>query len=323
MSTTFPLNGMAVADLPRDRDPQRVTALPELTLDRLDTLLADVTSQIAGDDERFNMVMRILVQHLHAFVRESRPTEDEWRMGLEFLIRVGHACTPQRNEFILLSDMTGLTSAVDEVNFPGIANATPSSVEGPFHSPAAPRDNGDWIAHGAERERAAPMFVRGTVRSVDGTPLPGATVDIWQADDAGHYDVQDPAMDPGNLRGLFTTDADGGYWFRSVVPSSYPVPTDGPGGVLLRAMGRHPMRPAHIHYRVEAAGYRSVTTHVFVDGDEYLASDAAFAVKPEIVITPRSIDDVELSTRRGLPVPHQEFHFDIALVPIDSLEPTS
>ncbi|MBE3015684.1 6-chlorohydroxyquinol-1,2-dioxygenase [Microbispora sp. NEAU-D428] len=282
--------------------------------DRLDALLTAVLGRIGGADPRLRELTASLVRHLHAFVRETRPTEDEWLTGIDFLVRTGHTCTDRRNEFILLSDMLGLTSAVDEVNHAGPAEATPSSVEGPFHAPAPPRENGAWIAEGPERRRGQAMVVRGRVTDTGGTPIEGATVDIWQADDAGHYDSQDPAQPPGNLRGLFTTGADGAYWFRSVVPSSYPVPTDGPVGGLLRALGRHPMRPAHIHYRVEAPGHRPVTTHVFVAGDEYLDSDAAFAVKEELIVTPVMRREGE---SYGLDGPFADFVFDVRLVPLE------
>jgi catechol 1,2-dioxygenase len=288
---------------------------PETLRDqRLDVLLDAVLAQTQGDDARTDELLAALIRHLHAFVRETTPTPEEWLTGLDFLVRTGQTCTEHRNEFILLSDMLGLTTAVDDVNFTGDASATPSSVEGPFHSPAPARENGDWISAGPERERAEIMVVRGRVTDTEGKPIAGATVDIWQADDAGHYDTQDPAQDLGNLRGLFTTDSDGAYWFRSVVPSSYPVPTDGPGGELLRAMGRHPMRPAHIHYRVEAAGHRPVTTHVFVAGDEYLGSDAAFAVKQELVVDPVRDRDPEHAAAFGVEAPFADFVFDVKLI---------
>ena len=281
---------------------------------RLDALRDAVLGQVNGADPRINELIAALVRHLHAFVRETTPTPAEWLAGLDFLVRTGQTCTEHRNEFILESDMLGLTTAVDDSNFTGDGNATPSSVEGPFHSPAPARENGDWISAGPERERAEVMVVRGRVTDTRGLPIAGATVDIWQADDAGHYDTQDPAQDPGNLRGLFTTGADGAYWFRSVVPASYPVPTDGPGGELLRAMGRHPMRPAHVHYRVEAPGHRPVTTHVFVAGDEYLDSDAAFAVKQELVVEPVRDTDPEHAAAFGVEPPFADFEFDIRLI---------
>jgi hydroxyquinol 1,2-dioxygenase len=281
---------------------------------RLDALLDAVLASAAGDDPRTTELITGLIRHLHAFVRETQPTPEEWLTGLDFLVRTGHASTEHRNEFILLSDMLGLTTAVDDVNFTGDADATPSSVEGPFHSPAPTRANGDWIADGPERARAQVMVVRGRVTDTDGKPIAGATVDVWQADDAGYYDTQDPEQELGNLRGLFTTDADGAYWFRSVVPASYPVPTDGPGGELLRAMGRHPMRPAHVHYRVEAAGHRPVTTHVFVAGDEYLDSDAAFAVKEELIVDPVRDADPAHAAAFGVEPPFADFLFDVKLI---------
>jgi catechol 1,2-dioxygenase len=291
-----------------------MTSPENLRDERLDALLQAVLGQVQGSDPRFGELIASLVTHLHAFVRETQPTPEEWLAGLDFLVRTGHTSTDRRNEFILLSDMLGLTSAVDDVNFVGSLDATPSSVEGPFHSPAPPRANGDWVSTGPERERADVMVVRGRVTDTDGKPVAGATVDIWQADDAGHYDSQDPQQELGNLRGLFTTDGDGAYWFRSVVPASYPVPTDGPGGELLRAMGRHPMRPAHIHYRVEAEGHRPVTTHVFVAGDPYLDSDAAFAVKEELVVDPVRDTDPRHAAAFGVEAPFADFVFDVVLV---------
>lgn len=290
---------------------------PEPELDRL---LAEVLAQVRTDDPRLAEIVRAAVTHLHAFVREVRPTEDEWLRGLDFLVRTGQTCTPTRNEFILLSDMLALTSAVDEVNHGGVPGATPSSVEGPFHSPAPVRELGAWISEGPERERGEQMVVHGRVTDTDGTPIAGATLDIWQADDAGHYDTQDDAQQDGNLRGLFTTDADGRYWFRSVRPSSYPVPTDGPVGGLLTALGRHPMRPAHVHLRVEADGHRPITTHVFVAGDRYIGSDAAFAVKEALIVEPVRVDDPEASERWSMSGPFLDFPFDIRLIPAPGTE---
>ncbi|TMR24308.1 6-chlorohydroxyquinol-1,2-dioxygenase [Nonomuraea turkmeniaca] len=278
-------------------------------------LLRQVLSQVDGPDPRLNELVRALVTHLHAFVEETRPTPEEWLAGLDFLIETGKMCTPDRNEFILLSDMLGLTSAVDDVNNAGPENMTPSSVEGPFHSPAPAREPGAWISFGPERERGVPTVVHGRVLDCDGTPLPGAVVDLWQANDTGLYDTQDDTQDSGNLRGLFTADADGRYWFRTIRPSSYPVPTDGTGGRLLHAIGRHPMRPAHLHYRVTAAGHRSLTTHLFLAGDPYLDSDAAYAVKDELICHPR-----ERTEGWEMDGPYEEIEFDLKLVPLDGKE---
>ena len=290
--------------------------LTPLTIKRLQELEAAVLAQVRSDDTRVNDLIASLVRHAHAFVREARPTHEEWAAAIDFLVRVGQACTDQRNELILLMDMLGLTSAVDDVNFPGIEGATPSSVEGPFHSAAPSRSNGDWIACGPERGRGETMVVRGSVTDVAGSPIAAATVDVWQADDSGHYDSQDPRQALGNLRGVFTTDDAGRFWFRSVLPSSYPVPTDGPAGELLKALGRHPMRPGHLHLRVTAPGFRSVTTHAFVAGDPYLGSDAAFAVKDELIVEPLRITDLSAAAAYEVDVPFRLFEFRIRLVPI-------
>lgn len=274
-------------------------------------LLRQVLSQIDGPDPRLNELVSALVTHLHAFVEETRPTDGEWLAGLAFLVETGRSCTPDRDEFVLLSDMLGLTSAVDAVNNSGPENMTPSSVEGPFHSPAPERELGAWISTGPERERGVPTVVHGRVLDCDGTPLAGARVDVWQASDTGLYDTQDDAQAPGNLRGLFTADADGRYWFRTIRPSSYSVPTDGAGGRLLRAIGRHPMRPAHLHYQVTASGYRPLTTHAFLAGDPYLDSDAAYAVKQDLIITPRPrTDGWQMQT------PYEELEFTLRLAPL-------
>jgi len=294
-----------------------MTVLRPLTLERLRVLEARVLAQVGGGDARLIELMTNLVRHAHAFVRETRPTPEEWSAAVDFLVRVGQITDERRNELILLSDMLGLTSAVDEVNFPGVNGATPSSVEGPFHAAAPSRTNGDWIAGGPERGRGDVMVVRGRVATLADNPVPGASVDIWQADDAGHYDSQDPRQELGNLRGVFTADARGAFWFRSILPSSYPVPTDGPVGELLTALGRHPMRPAHIHARVTSPHYRPVTTHIFVAGDPYLDSDAAFAVKEELVVTPRRVTDPSAAAVLNVAVPFYDLEFVVRLVSLE------
>lgn len=300
-----------------------MTDLPPITLERLRRLEAAVLATVGDQDPRLARVMRTLVAHAHAFVREARPTPEEWATAVDFLIRVGQACTDERNECLLLSDMLGLTSAIDEIDSPGIPGATPSSVEGPFHAPSPRRVNGEWLANGPERSRGDLLVFRGRVTDVEGTPLPGAVVDVWHADDKGHYDSQDRRQPAGNLRGVFTTDARGEYWFKSVVPSSYPVPTDGPVGALLRALGRHPMRPAHVHLQVSAVGHRPVTTHAFISGDTYLHSDAAFAVKDELIVSAIRIDDAVAAARWDVTPSFYDVEFAIHLVKAnDSIDPS-
>lgn len=276
-------------------------------------LLKQVLATVDGEDERLNEIVSSLVTHLHAFVNDVRPTEREWLYGLSFLLETGNWCGPHRNEFILLSDMLGLTTAVDDVNHVGPAGMTPSSVEGPFHSPAPPRALGDWISHGPERERGVPTVVHGRVLDCDGKRVPGAVIDLWQANDTGLYDSQDSTQELGNLRALLTAGAEGEYWFRTIRPSSYPVPTDGTAGRLLKAIGRHPMRPAHLHVKVTADGYRPLTTHVFLAGDPFMNSDAAFAVKQELICHPVPHDAAD--ARWAMGAPFEEIEFDLHMVP--------
>ncbi|GAA4719583.1 dioxygenase family protein [Phytohabitans rumicis] len=261
-------------------------------------------------DERLRTVLASLVTHLHAFVGEVRPTLAEWEAAIGFLTATGQACTDTRQEFILLSDVLGVSTLVEAVNSrPG---GTESTVLGPFHVVASPpRANGDSIDLVG---RGEPCLVTGVVRGADGVPLPGASVDVWQCDQDGFYDVQVPDAQPaGNGRGLFTTDADGRFRFRTVVPSHYPIPTDGPVGQLLRATGRHPYRPAHIHLIGAAQGHLPVTTHVFVAGGPYLDSDAVFAVKPSLVREFTRVDDPDRAAEAGLPSPFWYVEFDIVL----------
>jgi hydroxyquinol 1,2-dioxygenase len=259
-------------------------------------------------------LLAALVGHLHAFVRETRPSLQEWRFALDFLARAGDFCTADRHEFILLSDLLGVSALTDALSNPGPPEMTPTTVEGPFHTPAPPRELGAIIAGGAEWDRGEWAVLRGTVRDCAGQPVAGAQIDVWQSDDLGLYDVQDEAQQRGNLRALLTAGADGGYWLRTVRPSSYPVPVDGPGGELLRAIGHHPMRPAHIHAQVSAPGYRTMTTHLFVAGDPYLDSDAAWGVRDGLILDFTRNEDPAAIERCGMPGAFYDVCFDFVLV---------
>ncbi len=233
-------------------------------------------------DARFKEIMESLVRHLHAFVRETQLTEEEWFAGIQFLTATGQKCDGKRQEYILLSDTLGVSMLVDAINHrkPGVATET--TVLGPFYVSGA-KDMPMWadIAGDAPGE---PAYVFGRVLDVGGKPIAGATIDVWQTDGEGFYDVQRPGGNESYARGKFTTAADGRYGFRTVRPVSYPVPTDGPVGKMLLGMGRHPYRPAHVHAIVSAPGYQKVATHLFVEGDAYLDSDAVFGVKHSLVV---------------------------------------
>ncbi|GAA2521483.1 hydroxyquinol 1,2-dioxygenase [Streptomyces levis] len=273
-----------------------------------------VDSLRATADPRLRELLTALVRHLHDFARETRLTQGEWERAIAFLTATGQACTDIRQEFILLSDVLGLSMLVETLHGHHTPGATESTVLGPFHLTESPvRELGDDIdlVGGGE-----PCVVSGRVRSADGTPLPGAAVDVWQADDQGYYDVQQPGVQPaGNGRGLFTADAEGRFWFRTCVPAPYPIPTDGPVGGLLRATGRHPYRPAHIHFIASAAGHTPVTTHIFVAGGDYLDSDAVFAVKESLVQDFAETDDPFLAREFGVPNPFRHARFDLVLEP--------
>jgi hydroxyquinol 1,2-dioxygenase len=272
-----------------------------------------VIESFAGTpDERLRTILNSLVRHLHAAVREVEPSLAEWEQAIEFLTATGQKCTDVRQEFILLSDVLGISMLVETISERGAAGATQSTVLGPFHMTSSPeRELGANIDLVGESQ---PCVVIGRVVDTDGTPLPGATLDVWQANDHGAYDVQEPDKQPdGNGRGLFTTDAEGRFWFRTIVPSYYPIPTDGPVGELLAAARRHPYRPAHIHFIVAADGYRTLTTHIFVGDSEYIDSDAVFAVKKSLITEFVEVDDPEQAARYQVSNPFRLADVQIAL----------
>lgn len=264
-------------------------------------------------DPRLRQVLGSLVRHLHDFVKDVEPTEDEWNAAIAFLTATGHQCDDVRQEFVLLSDVLGVSMLVETINHRARGVATESTVLGPFHvveSPARPLGANISLDH-----RGEPCLVTGRVTGPDGEPVGGATVDVWQADADGYYDVQRPGeVPPSNLRGLFTTQADGRFWFRTVMPRYYPIPDDGPVGALLEATGRHPYRPAHIHLLVQAAGYAPVTTHVFAADSPYLDSDAVFGVKPDLVRDFAVVEDPARAAELGLPDRFREVEFDVVLL---------
>jgi catechol 1,2-dioxygenase len=279
---------------------------------------AVVESFAATPDPRLRELLSSLVRHLHAFVRDTEPTIAEWERAIDFLTATGHKCDSERQEFILLSDVLGISMLVETINnrttiplgglggsSPRANTATESTVLGPFHMVASPRralgDTIDLVGTGPQ------CVLAGQVLSADGTPLPGAVLDVWQANDQGFYDVQQPDVQPaGNGRGLFTADQDGRYWFRTIVPTHYPIPTDGPVGTLLEATKRHPYRPAHIHFIVTAPGHRPLTTHIFIAGSPYIESDAVFAVKKSLITKFAPADGPDQPARAN---------FDIVLQP--------
>ena len=237
----------------------------------------------ATPDSRLKFILEQAVTSLHDLVGRTSLTFEEWERAIDFLTRTGQTCTPLRQEFILLSDVLGVSMLVDAVNHREREGATQTTVLGPFYvGEHKPTPNGSDISQGIAGE---PMFVRSRVTDLAGQPLAGAEIDVWHADDDGFYDSQKRSYETQgpSLRARFVADADGRFSFRTILPCSYPIPTDGPVGELISATKRHPMRPAHVHFLVKAEGFEPLVTHVFIEGDEYLGSDAVFGVKDELV----------------------------------------
>ncbi|WIY52025.1 intradiol ring-cleavage dioxygenase [Devosia sp. YIM 151766] len=244
---------------------------------------ADISPRLAA-------VMTSLVKHLHAFAKDVELSQEEWAYAIDFLTRTGQMCDANRQEFILLSDVLGLSMLVDAINHRRPSGATENTVLGPFHVPGAPEyPMGTDISLDGKGESC--LFT-GQVRDSAGNPIEGARIDVWCDNADGYYDVQQPGIQPKwNNRGIFVTGADGAYSFRGIRPVSYPIPDDGPVGQMLGALGRHPNRPAHMHFIVSAPGHETIVTHTFVDGDQWLSSDAVFGVKSSLVATMEAADD--------------------------------
>src|SRR6266851_238191 len=280
-----------------------------------DTLTNAVLARLKdAKHPRFKQIITGAVKHLHAFARDVQLTEEEWFEGIKFLSAVGQKCDGKRQEFILLSDILGLSMMVVALNHKTPPGATEATVLGPFFVHGAPE-----FEYGADFTKGATVegettWVTGRVLSIDGKPIPSAALDIWQARANGVYDIQDPDAE-FELRGRVLTNAEGRYAFKTYKPQFYGVPDDGPVGDLLRAMGRHPMRPAHMHAIVSADGYQQVITHVFVAGDPYLDSDAVFAVKESLIVNFRKVDSPAEAKKLDLSAPFLRLDWDFHLAP--------
>jgi len=255
-----------------------VEVFPELTRDVVDRMSN-------AKSVRLREVMEVVIRHLHAIVREAKITQGEWWQAIDFLTRAGKMCSESRQELILLSDILDvsmLVDAVDNVAGPGISDST---VLGPFYA-GHQRElaQGDTIL--LREEASEPLMMSGRVTDPEGQPVADALIEVWQTAPNQLYDVQDRDQPQGHLRASFRTSIAGTYRFRTIMPVSYPIPDDGPAGQLLAAMGRHPFRPAHIHFMISAPGYRTLVTHLFFEGDKFLESDAVFGVKSSLVVRP-------------------------------------
>lgn len=264
---------------------------------------------------RLREILTSLIRHTHAFVREVQLTEAEWLTGIDFLTRTGQTCDGKRQEMILLSDNLGISALVNLVSAAVAEGATESTVVGPFYVPESPeRARAESILRRPQDERTEhSLIVHGNVRGPDGEPIPEARIEVWQTDSNGMYDIQDGAQPEHNLRGTYRSDAGGTFVIRSIRPTSYPIPTDGPVGELLRATDRHPWRPAHLHAMVSAPRYRTLTTHLFDAEDDYLDSDVVFAVKQSLIREFVLNERPQEAQRYGVESPFWELqtHFDL------------
>jgi catechol 1,2-dioxygenase len=263
---------------------------------------------------RLAEVLASIVTHLHAVVKEVEPTQEEWFKAIMFLTETGHKCDDWRQEFILLSDVLGVSMLVDAINNRKPSGASESTVLGPFHVPDAPeRPMGSNICLDGKGEK---MLVKGRILGIDGNPIAGAKIDVWQTNDDGFYDVQQKGIQPDfNLRGVFRTGEDGSYWFWGAKPRFYPIPDDGPVGKLLGQLGRHPFRPAHLHYIVEASGFEPLVTHIFDPDDDYIHSDAVFGVKESLMAKFEKVEDASRIAAEGVEGPFYEVVHDFVLAP--------
>ena len=263
---------------------------------------------------RLKEVMSSLIRHLHAFVCEVELTEEEWISGIQFLTSTGQMCNDKRQEFILLSDTLGVSMLVDAINHRLASGATESTVFGPFY-----REGAEEMPMGASISkdgRGEPTVVMGQVLSTDGTPLPHALLDVWETNENGLYEQQDPDQPEMNLRGKFRTDNEGRYYFVGIKPVSYSIPDDGPVGKMLRSLGRHSFRPAHIHMIVSAEGFVPVTTHLFVSGDKYLDADAVFGTKDSLVVDFVHHDSAEEAAHYNVTTPFCTVEYTFVLKPL-------
>jgi protocatechuate 3,4-dioxygenase beta subunit len=266
----------------------------------------------AKANKRVQEITNSLVKHLHAFIKESNITLDEWMYGIQFLTKTGHLSTDWRQEFILLSDTLGVSMLVESLNNHKMSGETESTVLGPFYIPNAPH-----YAKGANiclDGKGEPVYIHGKVTDAKGRAISGAILDVFQANGDGFYDVQQKGIQPDmNLRGIFTSEKDGSYAFRSIYPRYYPIPHDGTVGGLLTALDRNHMRPAHLHFLISAPGFEKVITHIFTPDCPWLKDDAVFGVKESLIADFRWVDDPKQAAAFGMPNPFRLCEWNVVL----------
>ncbi|PWY65744.1 aromatic compound dioxygenase [Aspergillus heteromorphus CBS 117.55] len=292
-------------------DPSLVKIPPmkNLTVDNITDNVIQINSLCS--DPRLKYILERLVSHLHDFARETRLSTDEWMTGLRFLTEVGKICTDVRQEYILLSDILGLSILVDSIDHPKPAGSTEGTVLGPFHTHEAEEMRaGDSMSHDPAGE---PLLVVCTLKDTHGNPIENVKIDIWETDSTGHYDVQYAGRDGPDGRCIMRSGKDGVFWFRAITPVPYPIPHDGPVGKLLKLLGRHPYRPSHMHFMFEKEGFDHLITALYLRNDPYETSDAVFGVKDSLVVDIGKAGP-EYAAKYGVSEDHPLLTYDFVLV---------
>ncbi|KAK5091298.1 hypothetical protein LTR05_001481 [Lithohypha guttulata] len=298
-------------------DPSKIS-LPELKNLTTDNITDNVhlINTHNNPSPRLSYILDRLVTHLHDFARETRLSTGEWMAGIQFLTQTGQICTDVRQEFILLSDILGLSLLVDSMDHPKPTNlgVTEGTVLGPFHTHEA--EHMGFGSNMSQDTEGEPLLVICTVKDTKGNPIEGIKIDIWETDSTGHYDVQRPEVNHGKPDGrcVMTSDKEGNFWFKGIVPVSYPIPHDGPVGKLLVKLGRHPWRPAHMHFMFEGEGWDRLITALYVRGDPYETTDAVFGVKDSLIVDINTVTDEAMAKQYDVKVGSKLLTYDFVLV---------
>ncbi|KAF0636189.1 hypothetical protein FPSE5266_06368 [Fusarium pseudograminearum] len=284
--------------------------LKDLTIDNITENVHAINSQCSS--LRLKYILERVVTHLHDLARETRLTTDEWMTAIQFLTQVGQICTDVRQEFILLSDILGLSLLVDSIDHPKPKGSTEGTVLGPFHTHEAEHvGEGSLISHDPDGE---PLLVLCTVKDINGAPIGGASIDVWETDSKGFYDVQHADRDGPDGRAVLKSDSEGNFWFKAIVPVPYPIPHDGPVGKLLKVLGRHPYRPSHMHFMFKKDGYDPLITALYLKDDPYESTDAVFGVKDSLVVSIQKVTDEEMAKKYDVKVGSALMTYDFVLV---------
>ncbi|GKU23022.1 unnamed protein product [Fusarium langsethiae] len=285
-------------------------SLKDLTIDNITENVHAINSQCSS--LRLKYILERVVTHLHDLARETRLTTDEWMTAIQFLTQVGQISSDVRQEFILLSDILGLSLLVDSIDHPKPEGSTEGTVLGPFHTHEAEHvGEGSLISHDPDGE---PLLVLCTLKDINGTPIDGASIDVWETDSKGFYDVQHADRNGPDGRAVLKSDSEGNFWFKAIVPVPYPIPHDGPVGKLLKVLGRHPYRPSHMHFMFKKDGYDPLITALYLKDDPYESTDAVFGVKDSLIVPIQRVTDEEMGKKYDVKVGSALLTYEFVLV---------